>query len=283
MTFYYIRTKTLNNMSVLLSIITVCFNNKNGLIKTIDSVRNQTFKDYEFIVIDGGSKDGSKEIIEANKELFSFWCSEPDGGIYQGMNKGIDHATGEYCLFLNSGDYLAHKDVLKKVFDKGYDEDILYGNVLKVKGRKKRLLTYSERLTFKDFYNVTPAIHHQAAFIKKALFDRYGKYREDTYINADFCFFLKTVVQNNVSTKYLNTLVSVCDATGVSNVYSPSNPKVQKDIAIKQEMIDATIPNLSKLDYNEMCKVSQWKKMKIAVMWRLSVLIPLKWMIALCK
>lgn len=266
-----------------LSIITVCFNNKEGLIKTIDSVRNQTFNDYEFIVIDGGSKDGSKEIIEANKELFSFWCSEPDGGIYQGMNKGIDHAKGEYCLFLNSGDYLAHKDVLKKVFDKGYDEDILYGNVLKVRGRKKRLLTYSEHLTYRDFYDVTPAIHHQTAFIKRNLFDNYGKYREDTYLNADWCFFFKTVVQNNISTKYLNQLISVCNAEGVSNTNMCDFYKSRKDIAIKQELIDATIPLLSKLDYAKMCRISRWEKMRIGIKWRLSVLIPLKWMIALCK
>jgi glycosyltransferase involved in cell wall biosynthesis len=266
-----------------LSIITVCYNNKNGLIKTIDNVRNQTFKDYEFIIIDGGSKDGSKEIIEANKELFSFWCSEPDGGIYQGMNKGIDHAIGEYCLFLNSGDWLAHKDVLKKVFEKGYNEDILYGDVLKVRGRKKRLLTYSEHLTFKDFYNVTPPIHHQAAFIKRILFENYGKYREDTYLNADWHFFFKTVVQNNVSRKHLNHVISVCDATGASQTYSLSNPRVQMDLKSKEEMIDATIPHLSKSDYDKMCRISRLGKIKIAVMWRLSVLIPLKWMIALCK
>ena len=266
-----------------LSIITVCYNNKEGLQKTIDSVRNQTFKDYEFIVIDGGSKDGSREIIEANKDLFSFWCSEPDGGIYQGMNKGIDHATGEYCLFLNSGDWLAHKDVLKKVFEKGYNEDILYGDIVRVKGTRKMILHYSKELTFADFYRVSAAIHHQAAFIKRILFEKYGKYREDTYLNADWHFFFKTVVQNNVSTNYLNHVISVCDATGASQTYSLSNPRVQMDLKSKEEMIDATIPHLSKLDYDKMCRISRLGKMRIGIMWRLSVLIPLKWMIALCK
>lgn len=258
-----------------LSIISVCFNNKDGLIKTIESVRNQTYKDYEFIVIDGGSKDGSKDVIEANKGILSYWCSEPDGGIYQGMNKGIDHAKGEYCLFLNSGDWLADNKVLFEVFNNGYDEDILYGNVLKVKGRKKRIITYSKHLTFKDFYQVTPAVHHQASFIKRSMFVEYGKYREDTYMNADWCFFFKTIVQNNVTTRHLDILVSNCDATGVSNVYLSSNPKVQKDVAIKQQLIDATIPNLSKLDYDRLCEISLWKRIQVSILWRLSILFPL--------
>ena len=80
------------------SIVTVNFNNREGLIQTIESVRQQTFHDYEYIVIDGGSEDGSRDILEMNSSLFSYWCSERDGGIYYGMNKGLSHVTGEYVL-----------------------------------------------------------------------------------------------------------------------------------------------------------------------------------------
>ncbi len=258
-----------------LSIITVCFNNKDGLIKTIDSVRNQTYKDYEFIVIDGGSKDGSKEIIEANKDLFSYWCSEPDGGIYQGMNKGIAHASGEYCLFLNSGDWLANNSVLQKVFSKGFDEDILYGDVIRVRGRRKMIIHYSKELTFADFYRVSAAINHQSAFIKRTLFEQYGKYREDTYLNADWHFFFKTIVQNNVSTKYLNIVTSVCDASGSSQTYSLQNPKVQYDLKTKQDLINQVLPNLAQKDLDKVCKISKWEKFKTSIKWRLSFLMPM--------
>ena len=101
-----------------LSIITINFNNKDGLKRTIESVISQKFQEFEWIIIDGGSSDGSKLLIEEvarnNKKLVSYWCSEPDGGIYPAMNKGIDKAKGEYILFLNSGDTLHNKNVLQE-------------------------------------------------------------------------------------------------------------------------------------------------------------------------
>ena len=120
-----------------LSIITVNYNNKDGLQKTIDSVISQTFKDFEWIVIDGGSTDGSRELIEKNKNYFSFWCSEHDKGVYNAMNKGIVHAKGEYLNFMNSGDCFVSNKVLEKIFSNDYTNDILYGNVVTFKNNKK--------------------------------------------------------------------------------------------------------------------------------------------------
>lgn len=97
--------------NIKLSIITVNLNNCDGLRRTIDSVVSQTFTDFEWIVIDGGSTDCSRELMEQYKDHFAFWCSEPDNGIYNAMNKGIVHANGEWLLFLNSGDWLAEKKV----------------------------------------------------------------------------------------------------------------------------------------------------------------------------
>ena len=90
-----------------LSIITVNLNNLEGLKKTYESVVSQTFTDYEWLVIDGGSTDGSREFIEQHQDKFAYWCSEPDKGIYNAMNKGIVRAKGEYLNFMNSGDYFA--------------------------------------------------------------------------------------------------------------------------------------------------------------------------------
>lgn len=99
-----------------LSIITVNLNNRDGLKRTIDSVVSQTFTDYEWIVIDGGSNDGSRELIEHYSDHFAYWCSEPDKGIYNAMNKGIAHAKGEWLQFLNSGDVLYSNNTLASVF-----------------------------------------------------------------------------------------------------------------------------------------------------------------------
>ena len=97
-----------------LSIITVNLNNAAGLQKTIESVINQTFTDYEFIIIDGGSTDSSLEIIKQYANKITYWVSEPDNGIYNGMNKGIGQADGEYCFFLNSGDWMIENNTLYK-------------------------------------------------------------------------------------------------------------------------------------------------------------------------
>lgn len=110
-----------------LSIITVNLNNLEGLKRTYESVVCQTFTDYEWIVIDGGSTDGSREFIEQHQDKFAYWCSEPDKGIYNAMNKGIIHAQGEYLNFMNSGDCLACEETLARVLVPNHTEDIIYG------------------------------------------------------------------------------------------------------------------------------------------------------------
>lgn len=94
-----------------LSIITINFNNRDGLQRTINSVLSQSFKDFEWIVIDGGSTDGSRNLLEIYKKYFSYWCSEPDKGVYNAQNKGISVAKGEYMSFMNSGDIIKHRSL----------------------------------------------------------------------------------------------------------------------------------------------------------------------------
>lgn len=150
---------------IKLSIITINYNNVSGLRKTIESVKSQTFQDYEWIVIDGGSTDGSKELIEENKQYFSYWVSEPDKGIYDAMNKGTVLAQGEYCQFLNSGDYLIAPDTLAKIFSKPLQADVIYGDVWFIKDNKvieKR--TYPDQMTLSFLFR--SPLGHQATFVK---------------------------------------------------------------------------------------------------------------------
>ena len=114
-----------------ISIITINYNDKYGLSRTIDSVLNQTYEDFEYIVIDGNSNDGSKEILKNHDLSIDYWVSEPDSGIYNAMNKGIRVAKGDYLLFLNSGDYLCDNDTIHNVakeIDGG--KDLYYGNAI---------------------------------------------------------------------------------------------------------------------------------------------------------
>src|SRR5574344_1377354 len=133
----------------VISIITVNKDNCAGLKFTIDSVLCQTFKDYEWIVIDAASTDGSVELIKQYQEHISYWVSEPDGGIYAGMNKGILKATGEYILFLNSGDSLADNDVLENVHQNNLNGDIVLGRINLCDAQQK-IITPNYSIPYKD-------------------------------------------------------------------------------------------------------------------------------------
>ena len=148
-----------------LSIITVNFNNNKGLIATLNSIKNQSFTSYEHIIIDACSTDGSKEtIIKYSKETshLAYWVSEKDSGIYDGMNKGIEHASGEYLYFLNSGDCLI-KDVLRHIpFD---GTQYIYGNIKIIPTNEDPWIwKYPDRFDTFFLANSKGWISHQACF-----------------------------------------------------------------------------------------------------------------------
>ena len=174
-----------------LSIITINYNNLEGLKETMGSVISQNFKDYEWIVIDGGSTDGSKELLESNNDAISYWVSEPDRGIYHAMNKGVAVAQGEYCQFLNSGDSFINKDVLQEVFS--YElSDVNYGDAWFVKeGKVVEKRVYSNPLNLSYLFCLP--LNHQASFIRTSLAKQHH-YQEQYSISADRAFFLELYV-----------------------------------------------------------------------------------------
>ncbi len=195
-----------------LSIITVNKNNAEGLERTIQSVINQTFKNFEYIIIDGASNDGSVEVIKKYANKIDYWISEPDTGIYNAMNKGIKVAKGEYLLFLNSGDWLVNENVLGEVFSIGFDEDIVYGDLL-VDG--KWIKKYPDKLSFTYFFKDT--LPHPASFIKKEVFNYVGSFNESFAIASDYDFFLKALIKYNVSYLHLNFVIAVFITNGISS------------------------------------------------------------------
>jgi len=200
-----------------LTIITINKNNNNGLQKTIASVITQTFQDYEYIVIDGVSTDGSVDIIKQYEDKITYWISEPDKGIYNAMNKGILQAKGEYCLFLNSGDYFVNKDILRQIFSYDFSEDIVFGDLKLVKNDKVVHETvYPDKITFEFFFYSSLA--HPASLIKRELFVKYGLYNEKNKIVSDWEFFLIMFGRYNASYRHLSLFISCFDTTGVSSV-----------------------------------------------------------------
>lgn len=196
-----------------LSIVTVNFNNNKGLIKTLESIKQQSFAAYEHIIIDANSTDGSKETIGqyANSTShLTYWVSESDKGIYDGMNKGIAHSCGEYLLFLNSGDCLMN-DVLEKIsFDgTGY----LYGNYIIATSQKNRHRVSPTHLDFMFFTN--DALPHQATFIHQSLLKN-QPYDTHYEIVSDWIHSLQCIVFQKCSYKHLEITVSKCDGSGIS-------------------------------------------------------------------
>ena len=199
-----------------LSIITVNLNNKDGLQKTINSVIAQTFKDYEWIVIDGGSSDGSKELIRKYSDYFSYWVSEPDSGVYNAMNKGIFKARGEYLNFLNSGDCYYSADTLTNLFACHVSSDILFGYMIrKLDGSIINKCMMKDNLLWTDFYNHN--IPHQSSFIKKSIFSKYGMYDESYHVIADWKFFINTIVYHSVSFDFVPLCIAIFESGGLSS------------------------------------------------------------------
>jgi len=192
-----------------LSIITINLNNAEGLQKTINSVINQSFIDFEFIIIDGGSTDNSVKIIKEFENKISYWISEPDNGIYNGMNKGIKQAKGDYCFFLNSGDWLIDNKKLEFLFSKNLKEEIIYFNINTTEGT----IEYPKDLTFSFFFKGT--IAHQATIIKRSTLLEYGYYNESLSFVADWELYCKAYISNNKFRK-INTVLCFYDLTGVS-------------------------------------------------------------------
>lgn len=177
-----------------LSIITICYNIKDEIERTCQSIVAQTNQDFEWIVVDGGSTDGTKEILEKYKERINIFISEPDTGIYNAMNKGIKKASGEYLNFMNGGDCFASADVIEKFYNADIQNaDVIYGNMNYIKtSNNSKIIEYPESIDDYFFYNNT--INHQSSFIKRNLFDEYGLYDENYKIASDwgkFVIFMK--------------------------------------------------------------------------------------------
>ncbi len=233
----------------LLSIITVNYNNSEGLKLTLKSVKNQIFTKYEHIIIDGGSSDDSLSVLESflsDKDYakhVAYWCSERDRGIYDGMNKGIVHASGKYCLFLNSGDSLSEEKILEKIFSNDFDEDLLYFNTNDVfisKNKVENRIPSKPITAYALFCRLM--INHQSLLIKTDLQKKHP-YSLDYKIVADRNFFLTALLNENCSIRYIN--LTLCNFEAENGLSSRNRDITRKE---SEKLTDIFFPKLVQRD-----------------------------------
>lgn len=205
-------------MNLLLTVITINYNNANGLLKTIKSVIQQTYTDFEYVIIDGGSTDSSLAVIKDFETEVNYWVSEPDNGVYNAMNKGLKAAKGDFVFFLNSGDVLYDDNVIAKLLNTlSLDDDLVYGDVLLKHEHNnwERLQVHPEILPFSYFYKGT--ICQQACFFKKSLFDSIFYFNETYKIISDWEFLVYALYIKQVKYRKINLLISIYDMEGISS------------------------------------------------------------------
>ena len=202
---------------MLLSIITINLNNSIGLQRTKDSILLQTFQDFEWIVIDGGSTDGSVSVLENCRNRISYFVSEPDHGVYQAMNKGIRQASGTYLLFLNSGDCFANNSVVEYFCAHHDESDFIvgktawYGDDLPTERETQK--PSPEEEVFSLCFSAYP---HQATFIRREAFWKYGLYREDFFIASDWYFTVNALMKGTASVSHIPIFVALLEKGGIS-------------------------------------------------------------------
>jgi glycosyltransferase involved in cell wall biosynthesis len=212
-------------MMGFISIVTINLNNLEGLKKTFQSVFSQDYTNFEYLIIDGDSKDGSVDLIRLNNKKINYWISEEDKGIYDAMNKAITQAKGDYILFLNSGDYFSGIDSLSKLVGAKIDADIVYGNIGMYKDTILEIKKYPAKLTVHYFHYDT--LPHQATLIKRNLFKKFGYYNTQYRIVSDWIFFWDVIIKGKASYKYVDQLISIFDLNGISS--RPESYKIIRD------------------------------------------------------
>lgn len=263
-----------------LSIVTINYNNAEGLRKTLASVAEQTHRDIEHVIIDGGSSDESVNVIQdyvakvKSEELRTksvIWSSEKDKGIYDAMNKGIKRATGEYIQILNSGDILAAPDVTERMVSalaqakseelRGTSKEIgipiFYGNMIKkdyVTGKiigKSREVEYSLR----QYYSST--MNHDCCYIHRSIYEKYGLYDESLNIVSDWKWFLQAIGLGNVKPVYVDIDVTIFDTSGISETNLELRNKERRQV------LEEVLPPAILADYDAHAfEMEQMKRLK---------------------
>ena len=199
-----------------ITVITVVYNDANGIKRTIDSVESLDYQNIEYIIIDGNSADNTVDVIQANSKKVSKWISEPDSGIYDAMNKGIGMSTGDWLIFMNAGDEFADKDVISYIIPYINDYDIIYGSMLRVSDTAQ-YITRGITSEYPDAFDfMHGSLGHQASFINRKVFKITGNYSTEYKLASDAKFFYDAIVINSARTKYIDKVIAKFSLGGAS-------------------------------------------------------------------
>lgn len=217
-----------------ISIITVVWNNKNTIRDAIDSVLNQTYKDIEYIIIDGASTDGTVEIVKSYEDKITKFISEPDKGLYDAMNKGISASSGEIVGILNSDDFYKDKFVVEKIVNEFNKTqcDSVYADLIYIKPDNiEKTVRYYDSSYFspeKFAYGWMPA--HPTFFVKKNIYEKYGVFKTDYKIAADYELLVRFLSKNKVTYSYIKEPIVKMRLGGASTSGIKSNYTLNKEI-----------------------------------------------------
>jgi glycosyltransferase involved in cell wall biosynthesis len=206
------------------SIITINFNDRSGLERTLNSVFSQTYTNWEQIVIDGGSTDGSANYLEEVSNKLAHWISESDNGRFHAMNKGISVANGDYLLFLHSGDVFTSEHALEDfVTHPDFNGNVIYGDYSFRDGGKE----YPDKVS--PDYFVRTSLPHQSTLFSRNVFKSCGNYDESYRISGDREWYLRAVISDRLSFTHIPMALTSFDLTGVSNDPSARKAKLAED------------------------------------------------------
>ena len=215
-----------------ISIITVCFNSSKTIEKTFQSIKNQSYQNLEYIVVDGGSSDDTLKIIKNYSSCISNYISESDKGLYDAMNKGISMATGDIIGILNSDDIFVDNYVLEKVakFHTKNSIDASVGNITQFNKNDKVIRKYSAKNWSPNKLKIGFMPAHPAIFFKRDLFENYGKYRLDFASGADYELIIRFFLRNKITWKYSDITTTAMLIGGISSSGYKSYKLISREI-----------------------------------------------------
>jgi len=220
------------------SIITVCFNSSKTILDTLKSVGGQTFGNVEHLIVDGASRDETLEVIRGYEGHNVSVVSEPDDGLYDAMNKGIELASGDLIGILNSDDYFESNETLSVVaryFEQHPEVDVVFGDVVFVDPDRTEVVTrYYRANRFRPWklrFGWMPP--HPATFVRRSVYERFGEYRKDMKISADYEMFVRWLLRGQVSWGYLDKILVRMRAGGIST------SGIRSSIILNREIVRA--------------------------------------------
>jgi glycosyltransferase involved in cell wall biosynthesis len=250
-----------------ISVVTVVYNNVGQIEDTIKSVLSQTYSDVEYLIIDGGSDDGTIDIIKNYEKKLAYWVTEPDEGIYDAMNKGAKHAEGNVIGFLNSDDIYVNEHILGKVAEifKEKKVDACFGDLLYFSHKRFQEVNrywvtgQYKRGAFRRGW-VPP---HPTFFVRKSILEKWGYFNLDFSISADFELILRLMERYNIQTKYIPEMLVKMRWGGNStrNFKGVLKGNIEKYRAFKENKITVT-PMYFLLNFLYKCKQLRWSKRK---------------------